>query len=116
MEKEGPLNSFLHSNFNYCPFVWHFCSKKIEKIQERILRLLHNGFASDYNELLKKSEKAVMEIKHLTCLTLEIFKTVNDLNLYYMKEIFSKRTNLTQRSLDVKINQNHNMKMIAFRV
>ena len=97
-EKEVLLNSFLYSNFNYCPLVWHFCSSeslyKIEKIQERVLRLLHSDFASDYAELLKKSGKATMEIKRLRCLAMEVFKTVNDLNPYYMKEIFSKTTNL----------------------
>ena len=35
-EKEVLLNSFVLSNFNYHPLVWHFCSskslKKIEKI------------------------------------------------------------------------------------
>ena len=85
-EKQVLLNSFIHSNFNFCPLVWHFCSSKslskIEKIQERALRLLHNDFASDYAELLKKSSKATMEIKHLRCLTLEVFKTVNNLNPY----------------------------------
>ena len=35
-----------------------------------------------------------MEIKRLRCLAMEIFKTVNDQNPYYMKEIFSKTTNL----------------------
>ena len=80
---------------------------KIEKIQERALRLLHNDFASDYAELLKKSGKATMEIKRLRCLALEIFKTVNNLNPYYMKEIFSKTTNLTHRPLDINFNQNN---------
>ena len=60
---------------------------KVGKIQERALRLLHNDFASDYAELLKKLGKATMEIKRLRCLALEIFKTVNNLNPYYMKEI-----------------------------
>ena len=46
-----------------------------------------------------------MEIKHLRCLALEIFKTVNNLNPYYMKEIFSKATSLTHRPLDVSFNQ-----------
>ena len=40
-EKEVLLNSFVYSNFNYWPLVWHFCSSKslykIEKIQERAL-------------------------------------------------------------------------------
>ena len=60
-EKEILLNSFVYSNFNYCPLVWHFCSSKslnkIEKIQGRALRLLHNDFTSDYSELLNKSGK-----------------------------------------------------------
>ena len=41
-------NSFIRSNFSYCPLVWMFCgkenSKKIEKIQERALRVLHNDY------------------------------------------------------------------------
>ena len=36
--------SFIKSNFNYCPLVWHFCSKgstaKMEKLQYRALRLV----------------------------------------------------------------------------
>ena len=51
-ETEILLNSFNTSNFNYCPLVWHFSSaksvKKIEKIQERALRILYNDFSSDY--------------------------------------------------------------------
>ena len=34
-------------------------------------------------------------------LALEIFKTENNLNPYYMREIFSKTTNLTHRPLDI---------------
>ena len=118
-EKEVLLNSFVYSNFNYCPLVWHFCSSKslykIEKIQERALRLLHNDFASGYAELLKKSGKATMEIKRLRCLALEIFKTVNNLNPYYMKKIFSKTTYLTHRPLDITLIRIilQNMKVMA---
>ena len=70
-------------------------------------RLLHNDFANDYAELLKKSDKATMEIKRLRCLALEILKTVNNLNPYYMKEIFSKTTNRTHRLLDINFNQDN---------
>ena len=66
-EKEVLLDSFVYSNFNYCPLVWHFYSSKslykIEKIQERALRLLDNDFTSDYAELLKKSGKATVKSK-----------------------------------------------------
>ena len=64
-EKEVLVNSFVLSNFNYCPLVWHFCSskslKKIEKIQERALRILYNESTSDDNQLLGKSNKASMK-------------------------------------------------------
>ena len=66
-EKEVFINSFVYSNFNYCPLVWHFCSSKsmnkIEKIQERALRILHNDLVSDCTGLLKKSGKAAMIVK-----------------------------------------------------
>ena len=51
-----------------------------------------------------------MEIKRLRCLAIEIFKTMNNLNTYYMKEIFSKSTNLTYRPLDINFNQNNTTK------
>ena len=78
---------------------------KSKKIQERALRLLHNDFTSDYAELLKKSGKTTMKIKGS-----EIFKTVNDLNPYYMNEILSKTTNLTDRPLGINFNQNNTTK------
>ena len=38
-------NSFILSNFNYCPLAWHFCGKtnnqKLDKLQERSLRILY---------------------------------------------------------------------------
>ena len=40
------IYGFIYSNFNYCPLVWHFTSSKsinkIENIQKRALRFLHN--------------------------------------------------------------------------
>ena len=98
-EKEILLNSFVYSNFNCCPLVWHFCSSKslnkIEEIQERALRLLHSNFTGDYSELLNKSGKPSMEVKRLRTLALEIFKTLNNLDPDYMKEIFFKTTNIS---------------------
>ena len=115
LRKEVLLNIFVYSNFNYCPQVWHFCSSKslykIAKIQERALRLLYNHFSSYYPDISKKkSGKATMEIIRLQCIALEIFKTVINPHPYYMKEIFSKTTNLTHRPLDINFNQNNTTK------
>ena len=68
-QMETLLNSFIYSNFNYCPLVWHFSSckstAKIEKIHKRCLKMLLNDNISDYNTLLDKSGKPSMEIKRL---------------------------------------------------
>ena len=66
-EIEVLLNSFIYSNFNYCPLVWNFCSckssSKIEQIQKRCLKLLLDDNVSDYNDLLHKSNRSTMVVK-----------------------------------------------------
>ena len=74
-EKEILLNSFVYSNLNYCSLV-----KKIEKQQERAIRILYNNFSSDYESILNKSGKSTMEVKRIRAHALEVFKTVNNMN------------------------------------
>ena len=92
--KKVLIQSFILSNFNYCPLVWMHCSNesinKVEKIQERALRLLNHDYVSDYDALLCSSESLSMKEKRIKSLATEIFKTLNDLNPPYMKEIFIK--------------------------
>ncbi len=61
LDKESRLaiyKSYILSNFNYCPFVWHFCgisnSRNMEKIPERALRFVYEDYESTYDILLKK--------------------------------------------------------------
>ena len=113
-EKEILLNSLVYSNFNYCLLVWHFCSaksvKKIEKIQERALRILYNNFSSDLESILNKSGKSTVEVKRLRTLALEVPKTLNNMNLQYMTEIFHKTAFTTHRPLNLGVNENHTTK------
>ena len=91
--------------------MWHFCSskssKKIEKLQEQALRIQYNDFTSDSTQILNKSSKTSMEVKHIRNLALEIFITLNHLNPEHMKEIFYKTTNLTNRPFNINVNQNN---------
>ena len=106
-QKEALINSFIFSNFNYCPLVWHFCSckssQKIEKIQLRCLRTSYDVYFSHYQTLLKLSQKPSMEIKRLRNLGLEIFKTINDLNPSFIKSIFSVKLNARVRPNDILV-------------
>ena len=90
------IESFIMANFNYCPLVWLFCNSqsniKQERIQKRALRFLYNDYESDYDHLLKTANKPSLQIRKLRLLALEIFKTLNDLNPTYMKDIFTLNT------------------------
>jgi len=113
-QREILINSFVYANFNYCPLVWHFCPqkslRKIEKIQERALRILYNDFENDYESLLKKSGKPSMEVKRFRVLALEIFKTLNNLNPQFMKEIFEKTKWLTHKPANIKVQSYNTVK------
>ena len=97
LSKKLSINSFIFSNFNYCPLVWHFMSasntKKVEKIHERLLRFLYgNIFNTSYEGLLQLSGKTSMFVSRLKCLCTEIYKTINNINPKYMKNIFYRST------------------------
>ena len=105
--KEAMINTFVHSNFNYGCLIWHFSSKKsqnkIEKIHERSLKFLSNDYVSGYAELLEKSTSVSLETKRLRRIVYEIFKTLNNLNPDFMKDIFHNSPKLTHKKHDVYI-------------
>ena len=84
-------DSFIISNFNYCPLIWYFSTrkqvKKIEKNQERVLLFIHNDYETDYPSLLKTNKSVTMEVKRMRYLSIEIYKTLHCLNPQYMKKI-----------------------------
>ncbi|XP_057293813.1 uncharacterized protein LOC130622373 [Hydractinia symbiolongicarpus] len=86
------VQSFIYSNFNYCPLVWNFSSYKsllrIEQIQKRAFRFLLNDNDSTYDELLLKAGKYQMSVYGLKTLCTEIYKTLHELNPTYIKDIF----------------------------
>ena len=65
--------------------------KKIENLQKRALRFLYKSYNTSYEDLLLKSSFSSMNVNCLLTLCIEIFKTLNNLNPSFMKEIFSVR-------------------------
>ena len=94
-QKEILVNCYFYSNFNYCPLVWTFSYekhlRKIDNLQKRTLRLLYNDYYSSYEDLLNKSHKFTMDVNRKKHLAIEIYKTINNLNPCYMKNIFKIR-------------------------
>ena len=79
-------------NFNYCPLVWMFSNatslKKLENLLKRALRFLYNNYQLTYEELLDETNRSTMNVKRLRFLCAEIYKTINNLNPSFMKQIF----------------------------
>lgn len=72
------------SNFTYCPLVWHFCGKinnsKLEKNQERALRIVCNDYISEYSELIEKVGTTTMVHLRHNSILLEVFKSIKKIN------------------------------------
>ena len=77
------MNSFVYSNFTTRKGI-----NNIEKVQERSLKFILNDYDKTYFQLLDISKKPSMEVKRLRILITEIFKTLNDSNPVFMKDIF----------------------------
>ena len=97
-EKRIIYNTFIVSNFNYCPIVWTFCGivqmRKMEKIQERALRYVFDDASSEYLELLKRADSDMLHLKRIKTIACEVFKTLNDHNPIFMKEMFTEKQDM----------------------
>ena len=100
--KEVLINSYIISNFNYCPLVWMFSStqslNKIENLQKRALRFLYDDFEASYEDLLSKGGKSKMNVR------LYVTKTLNDLNPSFMNNIFKLKINSREVRDKYKLN------------
>ncbi len=87
-------NTSVVSNLLYCPLMWHTCCasdcKKIEKVQEKALRYVLNDFNNTYSNLYHTA-KSTLYLARLRILTIEIFKTFNDMSPLYMKDVFIQK-------------------------
>ena len=86
------FKSFIMSNFTYCPLAWHFCGKqnndKMEKVQERALRILYRDYVSSYHELIERAETTTVFLARVKTLVLEVFKCTQALNPPCLNSLF----------------------------
>ena len=86
------LKTFIESQFSYCPLVWMFCSKtmnkKINYIHERALRLVHNDYESSFTDLLEIDKSLSIHHRNIHVLATEMYKVKKNKCPSFMKEIF----------------------------
>ena len=91
------MNSFIESQFSYCPLVWMFCSRnmdrKINHIHERALRIVYMDYSSTFVDLLKKDCSVTIHQRNIQLVAIEMFKVINNLCPEIMRSLFRLNTN-----------------------
>jgi hypothetical protein len=80
-------------------------------IQKRALHFMYDDYSSSYEELLLKADKPIIEVRKLRIMSVEIFKTLNNLNPIYMKEIFTLNTRESSKSNTLKVKAQNSKKV-----
>ena len=85
----------MKSQFSYCPLVWMFCSRtlnaRINKLQERSLRILYKDDVSTFEELLDQDGSITVHDQNIKLLATEMFKVKNDIKPNVLGEFITNR-------------------------
>ncbi len=88
-------NSFILSNFNYCPLIWMFCGKTsnddINRLHKRALRVLLDDYGSTFEELLHKRGEHTIHTRNLQKLMLEVYKCLTSGNPSFLWDLFKRK-------------------------
>jgi len=90
--KMNVMNAFILSNFSYCALVYHFCSvknqRKLEKLQERALRIVFNDYLCEYSQLLDRAKMDSLYVKRCKKIMEHIFKALHHLSPLFAEDFY----------------------------
>ena len=95
-KKRVLMKAFIMSQFSYCPLIWMFCSRKMNKkinyIHERVLRLIYNDYTNTFEDLLVNDKSVSIHHYNIQRVAIEMFKVKNNLCPEILQSIFSQKT------------------------
>ena len=85
------MKAFIASEFDYYSLVWMFHSRtlnsRVNKLNERALRIVYQDYASSFTELLEKDSSRTIHDRNIQLAT-ELFKVKNRLSPPFTNEVF----------------------------
>ena len=92
IQKKLLFQIFIESQFSYCPLVWMFCSRKMNRrinaLHERVLRIVYNDYVSSFDELLKIDKSLTIHQRNIHKVAIEMFKVKNGICPEFIKDLF----------------------------
>ena len=89
------INTHVLSYFFYCPLIWMFLNKneneQINKVHKRSLKIIHNNYSSNFEELLLIDDSTKIHTRHLRMLMTEIYKITNNLSPELLSHMFKQK-------------------------
>ena len=86
------MQSFIMSQFGYCPLIWinhnRSLNNNINRIHKRALRIVYRDNKSTFKELLEKYNSVTVHMKNLQVLVTEMYKVQNSCSLEIMNKVF----------------------------
>ena len=86
------MNTFVESQFNYCPLIWMFHSRrldnKINNLHEKAPRIVYSDYKSTFHELLNKDSSFSVHQRNIQTLAIEIYNHIHGLSRAIMGEVF----------------------------
>ena len=91
------MKTFVESQFNYCPLIWMFHSRKlntkINKLHERALRIVYKDENLTFQQLLEKDNSFTIHERNLQKLAIEMYKVKHSLSPLPVIELFKRIDN-----------------------
>ena len=91
-KKRVLMKAFIESQFSYCPLIWMFCSRKMNKkinfIHERALRLVYEDYITTFGDLLIRDNSVSIHHRNIQKVAIEMFKVKNNLCPEIIQSLF----------------------------
>ena len=111
------MNSFILSQFGYCPLVWMFHSRElnnhINKIHERSLRIVYRDHKASFDDLLKKDNSFTIHHRNVQTLCIELYKVAYGIAPKIMRLVFPTKPGI-RYPWEKNIFQTHNIRTVTW--
>ena len=96
-QRKTLMKSLIDSQFNYCPLIWmqhtRSLNNKINKLQERSLRIVYEDYTSSFDNLLKKDKNKTIHQKNIEKLAIQMYKIKNNNAPKIVSDLFPVHNN-----------------------